>query len=173
MEGLHTVDTSERGFQKLILKELTQNQNYELSFSSDFDKSLCINQEHLFRFLKQTQKEIYEMILSKGKQAFLNRVDKKIQKEGIVNTLKKGVKYFDKTVKLFYSKPVSKLNDKDNKNYDENIFSVCEELIYTTEHKNRIDLVIFLNGFPIITFELKNAFNKTSCKRCHKTISKR
>ncbi|QKF81750.1 type I restriction endonuclease subunit R [Halarcobacter ebronensis] len=164
MASLETVDTSERGFQKLILKELTQSQDYELSFSSDFDKSLCINQEHLFRFLKQTQEDIYEMILSKGKQAFLNRVDKKIQKEGIVNTLKKGVKYFDKTVKLFYSKPVSKLNEKDNKNYDENIFSVCEELIYTTEHKNRIDLVIFLNGFPIITFELKNAFTKQAVK---------
>ena len=86
------VDTSEKGFQKLILKELTKNQDYELSFSTDFDIELCINQKELFRFLKDTQEDIYNMILSKGKQSFLNRVDKKIQKEGVVNTLKKGIK---------------------------------------------------------------------------------
>ena len=158
------LDTSEKGFQKLILKELTKNQNYDVSYSSDFDKELCINQNELFAFLKDTQEDAYEMILLKGKQSFLNRVDKKIRKDGIVNTLKKGVKYFDKTIKLFYSKPVSTLNDKDDKNYNANIFSVCEELIYSQTNKNRIDLVIFLNGFPIITFELKNAFTNQAVK---------
>jgi len=158
------VDTSEKGFQKLILKELTENQKYKLSHSVDFDKELCLNQDKLFAFLKDTQEDVYEMILSKGKQAFLNRVDKKIRKDGIVDTLKKGVKYFDKTIKLFFSKPVSTLNKKDDKNYKSNIFSVCEELIYSQTNKNRIDLVIFLNGFPIITFELKNAFTNQAVK---------
>lgn len=164
MAGLETIDTSEKGFQKLILDELTKNQKYSLSYSSDFDKDFCINQNQLFEFIKNTQEDAYEMINSKGKQAFLNRVDKKIQKDGIVNTLKKGVKYFDRTIKLFYSKPVSKLNDKTLKNYSFNNFSVCEELVYSQTNKNRIDLVIFLNGFPIITFELKNAFTNQAVK---------
>lgn len=158
------VDTSERGFQKLILEELNKKQGYSISYSSDFDKEYCLNQYELFEFIKETQEDNYEMIEAKGKQGFLNRLDKKIQKEGIVNTLKKGVKYFDKTIKLFYSQPVSQLNEKDNDNYKANIFSVCEELIYSQTNKNRIDLVIFLNGFPIITFELKNAFTYQAVK---------
>lgn len=164
MQGIETVDTSEKGFQKLILKELYEKQNYNKSYSSEFDKDLCINKKELLQFIETTQKETYEMILLKGEQAFLNRVDKKIRKDGIVETLKKGVKHFDKTVKLFYAKPVSSLNKKDEDNYNLNIFSVCEELIYSDAHKNRIDLVIFLNGFPIMTFELKNAFTYQAVK---------
>lgn len=161
---IENVDTSEKGFQKLILKELTENQKYNLSFSSDFDKELCLNQKELFNFLQTTQIEAYEMIISKGKEAFLNRLDKKIRKDGIVDTLKKGIKHFDKTIKLFYSQPVSSLNEQAQKNYTSNIFSVCEELIYSQTNKNRIDLVIFLNGFPIMTFELKNAFTYQAVK---------
>jgi type I restriction enzyme R subunit len=72
--------------------------------------------------------------------------------------LRKGIKFFDKRVDLFYSEPNSVYNMKDRKRYEANIFSVTQELVYSDDNANRIDLVIFLNGFPIITMELKNAF---------------
>jgi len=70
--------------------------------------------------------------------------------------LRKGVKHFDKTIDLFYRQPSSIYNQKDLDKYKENIFSITQELVYSTENANRLDLTIFLNGIPIITTELKN-----------------
>ena len=44
--------------------------------------------------------------------------------------------------------------------YNANIFSVTQELIYSEENTNSLDLVIFINGLPIITMELKNGYTK-------------
>jgi type I restriction enzyme R subunit len=149
-------DTSEKGFQKLIVRELVEKNKFRESYSNDFNKEFCINPKQLWEFIERTQPEIYQMLQSKGERAFLVRLDKKIRENGIIETLRKGVKHFDKTVTLFYRQPSSVYNLKDRENYESNIFSVTEELVYSSENANRLDLTIFLNGLPIITAELKN-----------------
>ncbi len=57
---------------------------------------------------------------------------------------------------LFYRQPASSYNAKDLKKYKSNIFSVTQELVYSSDNANRLDLTIFLNGIPVITCELKN-----------------
>ena len=52
-----------------------------------------------------------------------------------------------------YSKPATTFNPELNRLYSQNIFSVSEEV--WASDKERIDLVIFLNGLAIMTFELK------------------
>jgi type I restriction enzyme R subunit len=163
-----TTDTSERGFQKLIVDELINNQGYILSSSNEFDREFCINTKHLFEFIKNSQPEKYEFIISKGERAFLSRLDSKIRKEGIVEVLRKGLKHLDKTIDFFYPEPNSEHNIKDKVRYEANIFSVTQELVYTQSNKNRIDLVVFLNGLPIITLELKNAFTNQAVKNAIK-----
>ncbi|NQY11209.1 MAG: type I restriction endonuclease subunit R [Flavobacteriales bacterium] len=158
-------DTSERGLQKLIVKHLVEEQLYVESFSNDFDKEFCINKEQLVSFLKKTQPEKYAYIQQSGERAFLVRLDKQIQEKGIIEVLRKGVKHNDKTINLFYPEPNSGYNRKDKVNYDSNIFSVTQELVYTDKNKNRLDLTIFLNGFPIITMELKNAFTHQAVQK--------
>jgi len=149
-------DTSEKGFQKFIIKELTTNSGYVESVSNDFDKEFCINKGQLLLFIEQTQPEKYEMLQRKGERAFLVRLDEKIKKLGVIEVLRKGVKHFDKTINLFYRKPSSIYNLNDSKKYDANIFSVTQELAYSSDNKNRLDLCLFLNGIPVITTELKN-----------------
>ena len=149
-------DTSEKGFQKLIAKELITNGGYVESVSNDFDKEFCINKGQLLLFIEQTQPEKYEMLQRKGERAFLVRLDEKIKKLGVIEVLRKGVKHFDKTIDLFYRKPSSSYNLKDLNKYRANILSVTQELVYSSENKNRLDLTIFLNGIPVITTELKN-----------------
>lgn len=149
-------DTSERGFQKYIVKELVGKNRFVESVSTDFDKAFCINPVQLWAFIKATQPDAYEIIQRKGERAFLVRLDKKIQDKGIIEVLRKGVKHFDKTVNLFYRQPSSSYNLKDRKKYEANIFSVTQELVYSTANANRLDLTIFVNGLPVITCELKN-----------------
>lgn len=149
-------DTSEKGFQKYIVSQLIHRNQFVESVSNDFDKEFCINTQQLWEFIKNTQPDTYEMIQRKGERSFLVRLNKKIQEEGIIEVLRKGVKHFDKTIQLFYHQPASSLNAKDQQHYQANIFSVTQELVYSPDHANRLDLVIFLNGLPIITCELKN-----------------
>lgn len=149
-------DTSEKGFQKLIVKELVEQNKFRESMSNDFDREFCINTKQLWEFIETTQPETFEMIQRKGERAFLVRLDEKLRKQGVVEVLRKGVKHFDKTVNLFYSQPASSYNQKDRERYESNIFSVTQELVYSTDNANRLDLTIFLNGLPIITCELKN-----------------
>ncbi len=149
-------DTSEKGFQKYIVKELTDQNGFSESVSKDFDKEFCINPMQLFKFIKTTQPESFEMIQRKGERAFLVRLDDKLRKLGVIEVLRKGVKHFDRTVELFYHQPSSSYNVKDLKKYEDNIFSVTQELVYSNDNANRLDLTIFLNGIPVITCELKN-----------------
>ncbi len=151
-------DTSEKGFQKLIVKALVEKQGYVESISNDFDREFCLNVAQLMDFIQASQPDAYATIQKKGKRAFLARLDDKLKKEGVVAVLRKGVKHFDKTVDLFYPQPSSVHNVKDQQRYAANIFAVMQELVYTDAHKNRLDLVIFVNGLPLITMELKNAF---------------
>lgn len=159
----HT-DTSEKGFQKFITNYLVETQKYIETFSNDFDRELCINKKQLFDFIKESQPESFDFILKKGETAFLDRLDSKIKTEGIIEVLRKGLKHLDKTIYFFFPNPNSSHNPKDKEKFEANIFSVTQELVYTNDNKNRIDLVIFLNGLPIITLELKNAYTNQAVK---------
>lgn len=151
-------DTSEKALQKLIVKYLVEEHKYRETDSNEFDREFCLNKDELMEFIRETQLDAYTQIQAKGERSFLVRVDKKIQELGVVGALRKGVSFQDKTVFLFYPEPNSLYNPKDVVKYQSNIFSVTQELIYTDNNKNRLDLTIFLNGLPILTMELKNAF---------------
>src|SRR5690625_44531 len=46
--------------------------------------------------------------------------------------------------------------NKRQKNYRKNIFTVSRQVYYSHQHNNSLDVVLFLNGFPIVVMELKN-----------------
>ncbi|CEN93007.1 type I restriction endonuclease subunit R [Paraclostridium sordellii] len=157
-------DTSETGLQKLIIKKLVEEQGYIQTKSNDFDKEFCINKKQLMDFIRISQPESYDFIIKKGERKFFSRLDEKIKKDGVIEVLRKGVKHLDRTIDIFYQEANSSHNSKDKFKYDSNIFSVTEELVYTGTNSNEIDLVIFINGIPIITMELKNAYTYQSVK---------
>ena len=112
------VDTSERGLQRFIVKYLTSQNGFAELSPKDFDTEFCLYQDELMDFLKESQPDTYDYILRKGQRGFWVRLDKKIQEKGVIEVLRKGVKYFDKTVHLFYPQPNSKYNQKDQKKYN-------------------------------------------------------
>ena len=154
--ALQFTDTSEKGFQKFIANYLVSKHNYTETTPAEFDREFCINTKQVLSFIEATQAQTFEMIQRKGERAFLVRLDEKIKELGVIEVLRKGVKHFDKTVELFYHKPSSTYNTKDAAKYAANLFSVTQELKYSLDHENRLDLGIFVNGIPVITCELKN-----------------
>ena len=153
-------DTSEKGFQKFIVSYLTDEtfgQSFKETSPGDFDREFCMNKKQVLAFIEDTQPEAYQLIQKKGERAFFVRLDEKIKELGVIEVLRKGVKHItDKPIDLFYRKPSSNFNQKDAKRYSSNLFSVTQELKYSLDHENRLDLTLFVNGIPVITCELKN-----------------
>ena len=154
----------ENGFETLIVNYLVDNNGYELGVSDEYNRDYAIDESRLFRFLLDTQEKmlgelgILNSPLEKDK--FFKHLDKKLRTEGVIELLRKGIRYKHGHIDLFYVRP-SADNPDAAELYSKNIFSVTRQLQYSKFNPLlALDMCIFLNGLPIITFELKNQFTK-------------
>lgn len=166
---MSTTDTSEKGLERLIEASLVTEAGYERGDSADFDKAYCVDKPLLFRFLRSTQpNEIAKLEHSHGalfEDKFLKRLFDQIQSKGIIEVLRNGIKQGEATLSLYYKKPASSLNEKAAERHDANIFSVTRQLHFSKDNKKlSLDLVLFINGLPVVTFELKNHLTKQTVK---------
>ncbi len=159
-----TTDTSEKGLEDIIFNYLTQQGGYEAGNNQDFDREHAIDLEKLSYFIRTTQPKVYEELglLEEGsrKTQFLNRLQGEIAKRGVVDVLRNGIKHQSHSIDLYYVTPTQG-NVKANELYQANIFSVTRQLRYSrAETMHALDLAIFINGLPVMTFELKNKLTK-------------
>lgn len=163
-----TTDTSEKSLEFIIEQSLVNDSQYRQSYSADYDRDLCINKRLLFEFIKETQPASYETIVKRGEDKFLKRLNEEIRKKGIIEVLRKGVKDLDLVVYLYYKLPSSDLNTKAHNLYKSNIFSVTRQLYYSLSNTNSLDMVLFINGLPLSTLELKNPWTGQNVKNAIK-----
>ncbi|EPM6811916.1 type I restriction endonuclease subunit R [Campylobacter upsaliensis] len=128
--------------------------------SKDYDKSLGVDRELFLNFLHSTQAKTLQELEIRGikEQELLKRIFSQIQDKGSLKALQAGVKIRDITIKLAHPKPNSSANEKAIENYNKNIFSITRQLYFSEKNNKSLDMVIFLNGLPLITMELKNPF---------------
>lgn len=160
----------ERSFQSLIKEYLINDNGYVESFNSNYNKDLAIDVDCLFSFLETTQtkqmnklKEIYK---TNYQNKVLSNLNRELRTRGSIDVLKHGIKDYGVKLELAYFKPPTNLNPDQFILYKQNILSVTEELVYKDD--KRIDLVIFLNGIPVVTMELKNPFTGQTYKNAIK-----
>ena len=159
-------NTKENGFEKLITDYLVAENKYVLRTSQDYDNVNCVDADLLFQFLESTQPRAIEKLKRYHKdlykQKIVKRINDQIKAKGIIEVLRKGVTdgFTDTKFHLFYDKPVSHYNTQNNELYAANIFSVMRQVYYSAKNKNSLDVVSFINGLPIISFELKNELTK-------------
>jgi type I restriction enzyme R subunit len=157
-------NTRENGFESLIVNWLVDQNHYEQGLNSDFNQDYAIDETRLLRFLIDTQKNYMDelCILESDveKKKFLDRLSKKLSDSGVVEVLRKGFKYKHRTLEMYMVMP-SEGNHEAQALYDKNIFSVTRQLQYSKEYgRLALDMALFVNGLPIMTFELKNQFTK-------------
>lgn len=91
---------------------------------------------------------------------FLSRLSGEIVKRGIIDVLRRGVKIYHADLVMFYMTPSEK-NPAAKVLFEKNIFSVTRQLMYSKDNqKLALDFCIFINGLPVMTFELKNQLTK-------------
>ena len=93
------------------------------------------------------------------KNRFLKRLSSEVEKRGALDVLRKGIKDMGVAFNLAYFRPSSGLNPDLQMLYEGNIFTLIRRLPYSVKNINSIDTVLFLNGLPIFTAELKNPLN--------------
>ena len=98
----------------------------------------------------------------------MERLDRKIKREGIIRLLKNGLDIDDAHFTLYYSLPFNDLNPDIATHFAQNIFSVTRQIHYAeADPLLSIDMVLFLNGLAIATFELKNPWtHQTTYHAC-------
>lgn len=154
-------DTSEQGLETLIVKHLINNNGYDQLTTTAYNKEMALVEEWLVKFITDTQpqKVAGSMCFASPseKQKFLTRLKDEITKRGVTDVLRKGYKFNGQTFDLYYPLP-SKLNLSAKIAYEKNVFGVIRQLRYSKKNENAIDFVVFINGLPLATFELKNSF---------------
>ncbi|MCK5894433.1 MAG: type I restriction endonuclease subunit R [Endozoicomonadaceae bacterium] len=148
-------------FQQEIVHHLTTHQWLE-GDASGYDRELALYSEDLINYLKTTQPLTYEKMHkregAKTERVLCEHVAKAMDKQSSLYYLKHELKYISAKFKLCQFKP--ELHNADTQaKYDANILRVVQE-VTTKSGKERLDLVLFLNGIPIATLELKTDFTQ-------------
>lgn len=132
---------------------------YWMGKSHDFDKEYALDQTRFWHFLENTQAEELAKIqrASDWKLKILSRLDRMIQKYGVLHLLRKGLEVEDAHFTLLYVPPLASSGKEVRENFEKNEFSVTRQVAYSmTNPREELDMVIFINGLAIISIELKN-----------------
>ncbi|EAJ7104726.1 type I restriction endonuclease subunit R [Campylobacter upsaliensis] len=150
---------TEKNLESFIEAHLLES-GYIKRESKDYDKSLGVDRELFLNFLHSTQAKTLQELEIRGikEQELLKRIFSQIQDKGIVKALQAHIEIMGVKLFLAYPKPNSNANPQALENYEKNIFSITRQLYYSEKNNKSLDMVIFLNGLPLITMELKNPF---------------
>ncbi|MDF0718924.1 DEAD/DEAH box helicase family protein [Kaistella sp. PBT33-4] len=140
---------------------------YFIGNPSDYNKKFAIDEVRFWDFLEKTQLEELEKLKRQPdwKLKILDRLDKLIKKYGVLKVLRKGLAVDDAQFTLFYVYPLQNSSQAIKDNFEKNQFSVTRQLMYSQSNPlEEIDMVLFLNGIPISTIELKNHWTGQNAK---------
>jgi type I restriction enzyme, R subunit len=155
-------NTKESGFEEFIEQQLVSLHKYRSRPSSSYNKDLCMDTELVLEFIQTTQKDGWNKLVEQygGDVAnrFLARLDEELISRGLLSVLREGVKDRGVNIHLAYWKPENDKNPETLADYAGNILSVMRQVKYSAKNENSIDMVIFVNGLPLFTTELKNQF---------------
>jgi len=154
--------TKEKDFEDIIYDYFKKSPLYVARSPQQYDQDKMFDVELLSQFLQQTQpkewKKLERQFPSTEIEAVMAEFKGLRNARGILELLRFGFVLRGAKLKFAYFKPASGFNDDHRKKYETNRFSIVRQFQYNSQHNKEIDLVILLNGIPMITIELKNEF---------------
>ena len=169
------MNPSEKRFETHIEQSLNQ-QGYNSIHFNEYDRTFCLIPNEVIGFVRKTQPKEWEKLeLQYGtdtENKFLKRLTDEIGKRGVIDVLRNGVKDRGSNFNLVYFEPKSGLNKEHQELYKQNQLVVVRQLHYSLNNENSIDMVLFINGIPIITMELKNELTNQNILHSEKQYRK-
>lgn len=157
---MDTSDLKEKNFEADIERYLITEGGYIKGNQDTYDKERAIDMPVLISFIEKTQPKQWKRYVTKyGDKAErqLYRVfQDDVTRYGLIYVLRKGISDVGINIRFCYFAPASSLNDELVANYHANILTVTRQFAYSKLNRNTIDMVLSLNGIPVVALELKN-----------------
>ena len=183
-----SADTKEAAFQQDIIDQMLAD-GWKLGTPSEYNRELALYPSDCLAYVRNTQPKTWEkykkLYPSHPEKAFIthlasqlakadpNATDKSLRTFGTLGVLRHDLRDKSASFKLCQFKPEHGLNPQTQAMYEGNILRVVPELVYspyttkaqlaetgTRAKRWRIDLVLFINGIPVVTMELKSEFQQ-------------
>ena len=130
------------------------------------DLEHCIYMDVLVEFIENTQPKEWARYTkyygARASEQLYNRLEKVISEQGLVYVLRNGIDDMGCKLRVCFFKPESDLNQTDKERYEANILGCDRQFHYSTHNNNSIDMVLSVNGIPVVAIELKNQFTGQS-----------
>ena len=140
---------------------------YQIGAAKDFNPRYAVDEAKLFAFLWHTQKREVAKLKKHAdwKLRILSMLDKRIKKYGSLRVLRKGLDVDESHFTLFYEPPLATSSQAVHDGFASNIFSVTRQIRYNLDNPlQEVDMVVFLNGLPLLTMELKYPWKHQTAK---------
>jgi type I restriction enzyme R subunit len=158
----------EINFEAEIAQHLgTQGWLYAVGDAADYDRPRALFPADMVAWVQESQPDAWEVLQknygSSSTETLLNRLRAQLDQRGTLDVLRQGIELLGlkKPLQLAQFKPALALNPEILSRYAANHLRVVRQLRYSTHNENSIDLVLFLNGIPVATAELKTDFTQS------------
>jgi hypothetical protein len=150
-------------FENEIEYSLLTEGGYQKGLAEDYEKSTALFPADAAAFIQTTQPKLWAYLemsrKDKAKDELIKALNQELNIKGSLHVLRNGFRVANRTAKMAYFAPNSTLNETTQQQYDANIVKITRQVI--TECNERIDMVVSVNGIPVITIELKNEMSAT------------
>lgn len=162
---------TEQAFEDAIEAVLLES-GYVKGHPADYHKEMAVDTRQLMAFLRQSQPQKLQRLAQLHGAEFetklLQRLHKELDLRGALEVIRNGFTDNGVMLDLAYFKPETALNAQTEHDYRQNILSVTRQVQYSTKHTNSLDMVLFINGLPVATVELKNQFTNQSTQHARR-----
>jgi type I restriction enzyme R subunit len=148
-------------FEQHIEDFLVNNDHYHSVSPQEYDRELCLIPSEVIAFIKDTQPEKYNKLKEQYGENIdhhiVQNVARNLNQNKTLHVLRNKLKDRGQGIDLVYFQPANNKTPEHEVWYAKNRLSIVRQLKYSGKNNNEIDIVLFINGIPVVTIELKNA----------------
>ena len=159
------METKEKNFEDEITNYLCSNKGgYIVGSPKNFNRKLALDTETFLKFIKTTQPKEFEKLshrISENVESyFIKKFCAWLEEKNItiLDALRNPFETRGCKFRLVWWKPATNINSESVEVYNKNILTCVRQLHYSPKNENSLDIVLFVNGLPLVTMELKNQF---------------
>ncbi|MDE6849384.1 MAG: DEAD/DEAH box helicase family protein [Ruminococcus sp.] len=155
-------DYKEKRFEQDIEEYLTTKGGYIKGDSKAFDRKLALDVNTFITFIKKSQPKVWERFQKiygvDSEKQIIDRFCREVKMVGLLKVFRQG--FTDRGIKFraVFFKPETTINPTTMVQYNANILHCTRQLHYSLQNENSIDIVLFINGIPVVSMELKCQF---------------
>lgn len=155
-------DVKEKRFEQDIEEYLITRGGYTKGNPTSFNRDSGLDETTFISFVKDSQPKLWERYVAiygdASEKQIIDRFTREVKQTNLLNVLRHG--FTDRGIKFraVFWKPETSLNETSRIQYEANILHCTRQLHYSVKNENSIDIVLFVNGIPVVSMELKCQF---------------